>query len=122
MKLYLAARFRRREELVGYADQIKSMGHEITSSWVYGGEDGMTFNQIAQLDISDVMKSDGLVGFGEIYGAEFSGGGRHAEFGAALALNKKLYVVGGKEHVFHWYPGVIDFPRFDHFLNYLKGK
>jgi hypothetical protein len=33
-------------------------------------------------------------------------GGRHVEFGLAVALNKRLIVVGYRENLFHWLPQV----------------
>jgi hypothetical protein len=122
MKIYLAARFTRIDEMRGYADELKEDGHEITASWVYGGEEGLTFSDIASLDIADVLRCDTLVKFTEPYGTPVPGGGRHSEWGVALATKKALYLVGPKEQVFDWYPGVIDFPMFKHLRNHLRGK
>lgn len=122
MKIYLAARFPRIEEMRKYADELTEDGHEVTASWVYGGEEGLTFSDIALLDVSDVIKSDALVCFTEPYGSSNVGGGRHSEFGVALALRKKLYLVGEREQVFHWWPSVIQFPQFKHLRNHLKGR
>ena len=122
MKIYLAARFARIEEMRGYADQLKEDGHEITASWVYGGEEGLTFSDIASLDVNDVLRADAVVKFTEPYGSSNVGGGRHSEWGVAIASGRRLYLVGPKEQVFDWYPGVIDFPEFKHLRNHLAGK
>ena len=37
MKIYLAARYSRMEELRGYADELAAAGHVITSRWICGG-------------------------------------------------------------------------------------
>ncbi len=34
MKIYLAARYSRRLELLTYREQLVGMGHEVTSSWL----------------------------------------------------------------------------------------
>jgi len=36
MKIYLASRYSRREELCGYRTQLESMGVEVTSRWLNG--------------------------------------------------------------------------------------
>lgn len=122
MKLYLAAKFHKIDEMRGYADHLKEDGHEITSSWVYGGEEGKSFEEIAELDVNDVLAGDAVVSFTEPYGSSNSGGGRHVEFGIGLAEMKKLFLVGERETIFHWWPGILQFPRFMYLRNYLKGK
>lgn len=122
MKLYLAARFSKLEETRNYANELKKDGHQITASWVYGGEEGKSFEDIAILDVKDVHACEGLVSFTEPYGSVNSGGGRHSEFGLGLALRKELFIVGEREQIFHWYPGVLQFPKFMYLQNYLKGK
>jgi hypothetical protein len=119
MKIYLAARFSRLDEMRKYADELKEDGHEITSSWNYGGEEGLTFTDIALLDVRDVLSADAVVSFTEPYGSSNVGGGRHVEFGVALAAKKKLFIVGEREQVFHWWPTIVQFPQFKHLRNHL---
>lgn len=106
VKLYMAARFTRREELESYAPLIQDAGFEITSTWVFGGEDGLTRQDIAELDIRDVERADAILLFTEPYGEHIPGGGRFVEFGYAIGRGKKLFVIGGRENVFMHYPGV----------------
>ena len=47
-------------------------------------------------------------------------GGRHVEFGLAIAWGKPVYLVGERENVFHWLPQVRVFPALDEVVNYLK--
>lgn len=119
MKLYLASRFTNIKQVREYADQLKSDGHEITANWVYGGEEGLTFTDIAVLDVKDVIRADALILFTEPYGTPVPGGGRMVEFGVALATNKRLFIVGDRENVFHWWPNITQFPRFEHLRNHL---
>jgi len=88
------------------ADQLKAIGHEITASWVYGGEEGLTRAEIAALDIDDVDAADVVVSFTQPYGSLNKGGGRHVEFGYAMAKGKRCVVVGSRENVFHHHPAV----------------
>lgn len=122
MKIYLAGRFTRQNEFKGYADLLTLDGHEITANWVYGGEEGLRYEDIAELDTNDVLRADAILAFSEPYGSENRGGGRHSEWGIAIAAKKILLLVGQKEQVFHWYPGVIQMPKFESMRNYLKGK
>lgn len=113
MKIYLAAGFSRKEEMAKYADILKNDGYEIVSSWVYGGEDGLTMDQIAAKDLEEVAECDVLAKWTLPYGTQYSGGGRQTEFGAALAMKKIVFIVGPREQIFDWHPHVIDFPYFE---------
>jgi hypothetical protein len=110
------------EEMREYADLLKADGHEITASWVYGGEEGLTFEDIATVDLNDISQADTLVHFTEPYGSYNPGGGAHTEYGFAAALGLDLIVVGQRQQVFHWLPETIHFPDFVSFRHYLKGK
>lgn len=39
MKIYLAARYGRREELAGYRKELEAEGHIVTSRWLRGNHD-----------------------------------------------------------------------------------
>lgn len=105
-KLYLAARFSRREEMEEKANILKRCGFDIVSRWVYGGEEGLTREQIAMLDLTDVDRADIVVSFTEPEGSYCPGGGRHTELGYALKGNKKIVIIGDREQVFHHHPAV----------------
>jgi nucleoside 2-deoxyribosyltransferase len=105
-KVYIAARFSRRQEMAAKADILKHCGFEITSRWVYGGEDGLTREQIAMLDLTDVDRADIVLSFTEPMGTAVRGGGRHTEFGYGLAKNKRLVIIGDREQVFHHHSAV----------------
>lgn len=92
------------------AEYLKGLGHQITARWVYGGEDGLTREQIALLDIEDVNACDAVISFTQPYGSVNKGGGRHVEFGYGLAKGKRLLVIGERENVFHDHPKVEVFP------------
>ena len=66
-------------------------------------------------DLADVLRCDALISFGEPNPRKFpttNRGARHAEFGAALATHKVLYVIGEPEMVFHTHPSVKVYPSF----------
>ena len=120
MKVYLAARFSDRPQMQAVADRLKPLGFDIVARWVYGGEEGLSREQIAILDIADVDACDVLVSFTQPYGTLTKGGGRHVEFGYALARGKKLVVIGFRENVFHHWPNVSVFASITDWLHHLN--
>ena len=106
--VYLAARIRRRDELLAYAEELKAAGLDVTSSWltmpVPDDWTSKVWADLARLDREDVLRADGLILFAE---PELDGGsGRHVEFGMALALGKPTIVVGRIENLFQRLPEV----------------
>ena len=129
MLIYLAARYSRLEELQGYADDLRAIGHRVEARWLLGDHqihegadkveaatmsvpiEGRVF---AEDDVLDVASADMLIAFSEEPRAGgASRGGRHVEFGLALAWRKKVIVVGPRENVFHTLPGVKHFWSWD---------
>ena len=123
MKFYLASSYARREELKGYADLLTRHGHIVTSRWIDGEHEALDSsllhcaNQgIAQRflreDLEDLFAADAIVSFTEPPNGP-SRGGRHVEFGIALAHGLRLFVVGPKENLFYFAPGVRQYGTFD---------
>lgn len=130
MRIYLAARYSRREELLGVRDVVEAMGGVVTSRWLNGdhqlsdtgtpiGENGEALVEngdgdraaalrakFAQDDYDDVMSAQTLIAFTEEPRTSNSRGGRHVELGLALAWRKRVIVVGPRENVFCWLPEV----------------
>lgn len=130
MKVYLAARYSRHPEMREVARKLQLVGVEVTSRWIYGShqvaidgdalgpererlfEEGHSsmFAQrqlFAQHDWEDLMAADVVISFTEKpREATTSRGGRHVEFGAALAAGKTCIVIGWQENVFHCLPQV----------------
>jgi len=120
MKIYIAARFSRITEMKEFADRLAAAGHEITARWVYGGEEGLTLEEISDLDVEDVVKADMVLSWTEPEGSYNRGGGRHTEFGIGMALNKHLWLVGPREQIFHYDKRVRQFNHLDEVINELK--
>jgi len=120
MKVYIAGRYAKLDELKKESVQFTDAGIEVTSSWLDGGESGLTFNEIAQLDLDDVDNADAVVLYTEPYGTPIPGGGRHVEFGYGLGSGKKAIIVGPMENIFHWHPSVLVFPSTKYVIRYLN--
>lgn len=131
--IYLAARYSRREELCEYRKQLREMGFLVQARWLDGnhqladngtpiGESGKAIVEgddsgcsdesrrlrakFAQDDWDDVTSADIVISFTEPPRSKANRGGRHVEFGIALARGARVIVVGYRENIFHWLPQV----------------
>ena len=123
MKVYLAARYSRNDEMRGVRDVLEALGHEVTSRWIdqHGGnllesfvaeklnDDPGHCARYAQADVDDLAAADVVISFTAAGGG--GKGGRHVEYGLALGLGKRLVIVGPREHVFHTLPQVEHYPN-----------
>ncbi len=125
MRIYLAARYSRREELNIYAEPLRALGYTVDARWLLGvhqaaDDDETRWAEFAQDDIEDLVASDIVVSFTEPpRSAGGNRGGRHVEHGMALALGKTVCVVGPAENVFHAVPQVRRFKTFPELYRYL---
>lgn len=125
MKFYIAARFGRRAECFELAKYLESLGHLVTSRWVRpdSGHDKPRDSaqgthaekaRWAAEDFNDVRACETLVSLQEEpRGA--SRGGRHVEFGIALAQDKKIIVIGPRETIFHELSFITHFSNIEEF-------
>lgn len=124
---YLAARYGRRLELTEYADQLRALGHQVTSRWLEGQHQADELEvaaagavhevpeiarRFAEEDVADVIFADTLIAFSEPPRSTASRGGRHVEFGMALGWvlagyktldgrRRRVVLIGERENVFH---------------------
>lgn len=109
VKIYIAAKYARREEMEEIALMLMNAhGYDITARWVFGGEEGFSQEEIAVFDLEDVDEADTVISFTE-HPNMYTTGGRHVEFGYAIATGKRLVVIGPRENVFHHFPTVEQF-------------
>jgi hypothetical protein len=121
VRVYLAARYSRRAEMQQYAADLAQLGlGHVEAAWLTGDHewDGSqsTLEElaVAQLlaldDVRDIARAQVVIVFTEEPGATGRNrGGRHVEYGMALAAEKHVVIVGPAENVFHSLPNV---PRF----------
>ncbi len=131
MKFYIAARFSRRPECNALAHQLKALGHTITSRWVLPDTDhviptGLSRQaadaereRFAREDFDDVLACDAMVSLME-EPRNNSRGGRHVEFGMAVALGKAMHIIGPRETVFHHMGAVHHHETADDFIAHMK--
>lgn len=104
MKLYLAGSWLRRDEIRKYADELKSIGIEITSRWLYSHGECTSLEEEysdALEDLDDIRKADALILFTSGPAGGYQTGGRHFETGYAWAKGLDLFIVGPRENIFH---------------------
>lgn len=129
LKIYLCASYERRDELRGYRGKLNDLGHYVTSRWL--DEDYALNVQVADLtreqqieigeyDLKDIDAADFIIAFTEPAGTHRSRGGRHVEFGYALAKGIGRFVVGPFENIFCAFSW--RFESFDECLAELKKK
>lgn len=130
MKWYVTGRFSRQEELADRANDLVMLGDAITSRWLIAPSDrdnqtDEEREQHAVENMEDVVKCDGLISFSEEprkVPKRQELGGRHTEFGLALGLNKRLVVIGPREHTFHYLPLVEHYNTWQDFLDELAAE
>lgn len=147
MKIYLAARYSRREELCAYRTQLEVLGHTVTSRWLNGkhqidssgkpiGDAGEALvedhdesthvkaaalrESFAREDLQDVLAADLLIAFTEVPRSGHSRGGRHVEFGIALGRQTPICIVGPRENIFCWLPYIPVVESFEGCLDWLR--
>jgi hypothetical protein len=111
MKIYIAARYSRRDEMRVVAQKLEEMGHIVTSTWLrennpldcHMGDDTQEFyRRHANVDLIDIEEAGAMLFFAEDPKVGVPRGGRHVEFGYALALGLSIFVIGPHENIFHY--------------------
>lgn len=123
---YICARYRRKDEAKAVALQLQEMGYTITSSWIDQVEDEMLYTdgpevagRFAQKDLDEIDRAGTLIYLSEEEDNVWGRGGRHVEFGYALARDKECWIVGPLENLFHYLPGCLQFDSVDDLFAYL---
>lgn len=120
MDIYLAAKYSRRKELLGYAKDLTQLGHTVVSQWIYGDNEAdnidtemteqgfeteervLQARPYAKVDTEDVMRCDCFIVFpNKPREISINRGGLHFEAGIAWAHGKRLIIVGVRQNLFH---------------------
>lgn len=127
MKIYIAAGYSRRHEMREIKRRLEDHGHVVTSRWLeetHGESTGLSFVELtgnalrgrphAEKDVADVASAEMLVMFTSP--KSHGTGGRHTEFGYALAAGKRIAIVGPPENIFHCLQRVEWYNDLDHLI------
>lgn len=104
MKVYIAAPYQLRDNAIRAMNTLHAMGHIVTSCWLLEAEDDGPDS--AQKDLDDIAAADALVLLHPEEWHQKGTGGRHVEFGYALALGKKIILLGQRTNNFHRLPSI----------------
>ena len=131
MKVYLAAMYSWKPKIERYAEELRALGIEVTSTWLeephapttqlqdLGAENHRLY---AQNDVQDINEADTFVLFSVEPTTPTLRGGRHVEFGMAIALAKTILVVGPPENIFHYLPRVNHVDTWPQAVNWLSSR
>lgn len=127
MRVYIAARYTRKEEMKEVRRKLSEIGIASTSNWLEEPHSATTQlteltneqnTEYAEADLRDIDRADHVLFFSE---ADLTPrGGRHVEFGYALAQGKRIHVVGPKENIFHYLPTVTNYDTLEAYLQYQR--
>jgi hypothetical protein len=104
MNIHLAASYDRRWSMLSVASALERAGHHVTSRWIQGGRGDDPPIIPAVEDLIDLARADCLVTFTDVAGRDATdapAGEHDVAFGVALALGKRLCLVGPRETIFH---------------------
>jgi len=127
LKVYLASNYSSHPEMRQVRELLQLKGFLVTSRWINGEHEvleGQSHNlnsSFAKDDWDDLEQADIVIWFSRDK-TNRGRGGRHVEFGLALAWKKPLYVVGHKENVFHWLPQVKHYNTLESLINEIRNE
>ena len=110
MKIYISARFSRIDQGNAVKKELESNGHVVTSRWLKGNHKVETedmeekfdlMKTFADDDLEDIKAADAILCITEEPRKTNTRGGRHVEAGYAMALGKRLFVLGPVENAFY---------------------
>lgn len=117
LKIYLAAAWSRRDEMVGVAHQLSKIpGIKITCRWL--GPQPHARHLRALEDVADVRKADVVIRFTDDLTTEFvparlATGSRMFEMGMAYERKTPVIVVGGNQPIFDYLPKIVHVRHLD---------
>jgi hypothetical protein len=130
-RVYLDARYSRRQQMLAVREDLQRAGYLVTSRWIEGAHqadfdraspaDFRVMARFAAEDLEDLTAADLVISFQEVPRRPSTNrGGRHVEFGVAVALGKPIVAVGPLEHVFTALPAVSCFSAWPAALQVLQ--
>lgn len=119
MKFYIAGRFVNKDEVAAFARHVRGSGHDVISTWTderhsptveMSEVSDEELADTACRDLQEIIDCDRMIFFAESDTFATARNGRHVEFGIALALGKRIDVIGPRENIFHHCFNVFHYP------------
>lgn len=127
MKIFLASVFAERGAMRVWRELIENQGHKVTSHWIdspFKSDDDATPIELsiaAEQNVHDIEDCDYFVLDSRLFVQNIYGhGGRHIDFGIALALKKKICLIGTPESPYHLLPPITHHETIISFLKELR--
>ncbi len=120
MRFFVSGKFEDRKNVRELMDKLEALGHTITHDWTVDKETDEGYPVVhAMNDLRGVQVCDALVGR---FIKKNHYRGSLSELGAALGLNKKVYIIGhgADECIFTNHPSVQRFETELEFLSYVR--
>lgn len=119
MRVYVAARHARREEMFDVVRPLlEDQGHVVTSRWLTSARP--PDRKEAIIDVEDIDNSEVVVVMTDPTGNVAAGGGRWFEAGYGFGTGKRVIFVGDPEIVFCHHPGVECYPTLDQAIRAIR--
>lgn len=125
---YFSAHSARAQELLAYREALRSNApnSEVTSCWMERTGAQLSSPPENPNSLGRAMENMGDIRRADVF-VQFTGpvglGGRHVEYGYALAYGRRMVIIGDPEHMYHLVPTTEEpgaFPDFQAFLNSLS--
>jgi len=114
VKIYLAAPYPTRDRCIEIMHVLEAAGHVVTSRWLKAPDE--LNDAFAREDLADVMSADLLLAYNPLEFENAGTGGRHIEFGYAIAKHKKLALIGNRSNIFHYLSDVKVYETVEEFV------
>lgn len=111
MKIYIAAPYSERDYAIRVMLACEARGIVVTSRWLKSPDE--LADEHARKDLADVAEADWLLALNVPGYADKGTGGRHVELGYALALGKRIALIGDKTNIFHYLSDIVRVDNFD---------
>lgn len=111
MKIYIAAPYPCRDDAIAMMHHLEAQGHEVTSRWLKSPDE--LADEHARKDLDDVARADTLLAINDPEWENKGTGGRHVEFGYAIALGLRLVLMGNRSNIFHYLSNVCVIERIE---------
>lgn len=98
-RVYIAAPWPIRDQAKLLRNELHAAGIVVNSRWLDETVDAPEDN--AEDDLADIFAAEAVVLLNPVLWKNEGTGGRHVEFGVALALNKRVFILGERSNVFH---------------------